>query len=159
MIEINEKTMAASPTHKVTSETQKKNYVRNVIFGTWNILHGQKHTSSTNKQPTPGLFQAKVTYAISGNVQFPAARLRDEHVRHVPTKNQKNSPNELAKSSEFHWFSTSPKSPNITQLSIPDQRLAKWHRSPRGTATAQWWRSQGSKEPHQPAPGGQGHWG
>ena len=51
MIEINEKTMAASPTHKVTSETQKKNYVRNVIFGTWNILHGQKHTSSTNKQP------------------------------------------------------------------------------------------------------------
>ena len=51
MIEINEKTMAASPTHKVTRNT-KKNYVRNVIFRTWNILYGQKHTSSkTNNQP------------------------------------------------------------------------------------------------------------
>lgn len=83
MMEINEKTMAASPTHKVTSDTPKKRsperHFSYMKHPSW------PETYIINQQPTPGLFQAKVTYAISGNVQFPTARLRDEHVKHVPT--------------------------------------------------------------------------
>lgn len=58
MIEINEKTMAASPTHKVTSETQKKLCPERHF---WYMKHPSwPETYIINKQTTnPGSFPSK----------------------------------------------------------------------------------------------------
>lgn len=154
MIEINEKTMAASPTHKVTRNTKKTMsrtsfFVHETSFMARNIHHQQ-----TNNQPR-----------VFSKQRWPMPSLGMFNFQQLDLEMNMSNLYQQKIQNSLNW----PSQVNELIFNIPKiskhhpakhpRLLAKWHRSPRGTATAQWWRSQGSKEPHQPAPGGQGHWG